>query len=81
MRQSRLGSFVESVLNMVFGYIISLLVQLVVFPWYGINIPLQQNIEIITIFTLTSLLRTYVIRRWFNRGFHKLAEAITKEIE
>lgn len=81
MRQSRLGSFVESLLNMVFGYVISLLVQLAVFPLYGIDVPLHQNIEIVAIFTLTSLLRTYVIRRWFNRGFYKLAEAITKEIE
>jgi hypothetical protein len=68
MSQSRKGSFVEAVMNVAVGYGVALLSQLIIFPWYGIHVPLSTNIAIGIWFTVVSLIRSYCIRRWFN-GF------------
>jgi hypothetical protein len=38
----------------------------VIFPWFGIHIPLSTNFKIGAWFTLISLVRSYVLRRVFN---------------
>lgn len=68
--QSRLHSFLEATANILIGSLISLLVQRLVFPLYGIQITLSQDIQIVAIFTVVSIVRSYVLRRVFNR-FHK----------
>ena len=65
--QSRLQSFIESCLNVAIGYGIALASQILVFPWFGINIPLRSNIAIGAIFTVISIVRSYLVRRAFNR--------------
>ena len=65
--QTRLQSFIESIANIAVGYLVALASQLVVFPLFGIHIPLSTNLGIGAIFTVISLVRSYVIRRWFNR--------------
>lgn len=67
MSQSKKLSFVESLANVAIGYGVSLASQLLVFPHYGIDIPLSANIAIGLWFTAISIARSYVIRRWFNR--------------
>jgi hypothetical protein len=64
--QTRLSSFGESCLNVAIGYGVALVSQLVVFPLFGIHIPLSSNIAIGAIFTVISIVRSYVIRRAFN---------------
>ena len=59
-------SFLESIVNILIGYGINLLAQILVFPIFNIHIPLHDNIMIGIIFTFISLARSYVIRRWFN---------------
>jgi hypothetical protein len=39
---------------------------LIVFPLFGIHIPMSSNIAIGIIFTFVSLVRSYVLRRLFN---------------
>lgn len=68
--QTRLHSFLEATANILIGSLISLLVQRLVFPLYGIQITLSQDIQIVAIFTVVSIVRSYVLRRVFNR-FHK----------
>lgn len=65
--QSKAGSLIESMANLTIGYLLSVGVNLVVFPQYGINLPLSSNLTIVAIFTVVSLIRTYVLRRIFNR--------------
>ena len=36
MKQSRLMSLVEAIANVVVGYAIAVLTQLIVFPWFGL---------------------------------------------
>lgn len=65
--QSRTNSLIESATNILIGYWCAVLTQIIVFPIMGIDISLNKNLMIGLVFTLISLLRSYVIRRAFNR--------------
>jgi hypothetical protein len=65
--QTRLGSFIESVVNIIIGLAINVSAQMVIFPFFDIHIVWHDNILIAMIFTAISLTRSYVIRRFFNR--------------
>jgi len=58
---------IESILNVVIGYGVALLSQIIIFPIYGIDINLKTNIVIGFWFTLISIIRSFTIRRLFNR--------------
>jgi ABC-type uncharacterized transport system permease subunit len=64
--QSKKYSVFESITNVIFGLIISFLIQLWVYPFLNIKVTLNQNIFITIIFFIASFLRGYVIRRIFN---------------
>ena len=66
MSQTRLQSALESAANVAVGYLVALASQLVVFPLFGIHIPFSTNLAIGAWFTVISLVRSYVLRRWFN---------------
>ena len=64
--QTKLQSLFEALANVALGYGVALSTQLLVFPLFGIHIPLSSNIAIGIIFTLVSLARSYALRRLFN---------------
>lgn len=67
MAQSKTASVVESVLNQVSGFMLSLMVwQFVVAPLYGFTPDWGTNFEITAIFAVVSTLRSYLWRRFFN---------------
>ena len=49
------------------GFGLAVMVQIMVFPVFGLHPTLPQNLKIGLIFTATSLLRSYAIRRLFER--------------
>ena len=65
--QTKLQSAIESAVNILIGYLVALASQLIVFPQFGINIPLADNLLIGFWFTVISLIRSYAVRRYFNR--------------
>jgi len=65
--QSRRLSLVEAITNVAVGYVLAVLTQIVVFPWFGIHPSLGENLAIGSIFTGISLLRSYALRRLFER--------------
>ena len=67
MNQSRTMSAAESVANVVIGYGIALATQVVVFDALQIPVSLGQNLCIGAVFTVVSLVRSYIWRRFFNR--------------
>lgn len=67
MSQSRLHSALESAANVAIGYGVAVASQIAIFPLFGIHIPLADNLVIGGYFTLISLARSYLLRRWFNR--------------
>ena len=66
MSQSRIMSGVEAVVNVAVGYGVAVGTQIVVFPWFGLQASLGDNLAIGAIFTVVSLARSYVLRRVFN---------------
>ena len=67
MSQSRMMSLVEAGTNVVVGYVLAVATQLVVFPWFGLVVSIGNTLAIGAIFVITSLLRSYVLRRLFER--------------
>lgn len=76
MDQSKLESFVETCINTTIGYVVALLSQLLVFPMVGIDVPFSTNLEIGAWFTVISVARGYIIRRWFNARLKSVARSI-----
>lgn len=65
-KQTRKASLIETLLNTALGYGVALVAQIIVFPWFGIDIPLSSNVAIGLIFTLVSVARGFVLRRLFE---------------
>ena len=63
--QSRFMSLVEAVTNIVVGYSLAVLTQIIVFPFFGLHTSLSENLLIGGVFTLISLIRSYAVRRLF----------------
>ena len=68
MSQSRRRSMIESVANVAVGYLVAVGSQVVIFPMFGIDVPLRSNFLIGLWFTGISLARSYCLRRVFNKG-------------
>jgi hypothetical protein len=64
--QTRLMSLIESVTNIVVGYVVAVITQLLVFPLFGLAASLGDNLMIGVIFIIVSLARSYALRRAFN---------------
>lgn len=65
--QSKTHSLIESLTNVSIGYVVALLSQIVVFPMFNIYVPLSDNLLIGLWFTVISIFRSYVVRRYFNK--------------
>ena len=66
MKQSRLMSLAESLANVLVGYGVAVLTQLVVFPLFGLVVTVTENLLIGLIFTAVSIVRSYALRRGFE---------------
>jgi hypothetical protein len=67
MTQSRRLSLIEAVTNVAVGYVLAVVTQILVFPWFGIHPSLGENLAIGSVFTGISLMRSYALRRLFER--------------
>lgn len=65
--QLRRHSFIEAWTNIFVGYLINLAANFIIFPLWGWEITLKQNIEIGILYTAISLCRSYCLRRVFTR--------------
>lgn len=67
MSQTKTQSVIESVTNVAIGYFVALVSQLLVFPMFNIHVSFSDNIGISIWFTVISLIRSYIVRRWFAK--------------
>ncbi len=67
MHQSPRMSLVEAVANVVIGYALAVATQVAVFPMFGIHITMSDDLAIGAVFAAVSLLRSFVLRRVFER--------------
>ncbi len=64
--QSRSHSLLEAGTNVAVGFILALVIQSIVYPLFGIRTTFVTDGSIAVIFTLVSLLRSYLVRRAFE---------------
>ena len=67
--QTKSESFKESLFQVTTGYVVAVLAQLVIFPAFGVVTSFTKNLGIAACFMVVSLIRQYIIRRWFNVEF------------
>lgn len=66
MKQSKLMSWLESLINIAVGFGISLAAQMFFLPLLGVAIAFHQNLMFALIMTVISLLRSFLLRRVFE---------------
>ena len=65
--QTKYQSLIESLTNILIGYLTALLSQVLIFPIFNIYVSFQDNLLIGLYFTIISLIRSYLVRRYFNK--------------
>jgi hypothetical protein len=72
MAQSKMASGLEASANTLSGYFISLALWLYVAgPMFGYEVNVEKGIGLTLLFTVTSLIRSYVWRRWFTKSINQ----------
>lgn len=71
MTQTRAWSLIEASANTASGFVISWIVGMVVYPLLGWAASAGQTATVVGIFTVISIVRSYLWRRTFNRFHHK----------
>lgn len=67
MSQTRLGSWIEAWANIAIGFAINWCANMLILPLFGFYVTGGQAFGIGVIFTVISLVRSYALRRIFNR--------------
>lgn len=76
MQQSKLESLIETVLNTLSGYVVSYLAWIfIVGPALGKGHNMSEAFWTTNFFTVLSIARSYLWRRFFNNGIHKMVVA------
>ena len=61
------GSFVEAWANIFVGFTVNYFANLVILPAFGFtSLTPGKNFAIGVAYTVVSLVRSYILRRWFN---------------
>lgn len=66
MSQTRKKSLQEALVGTAIGFVISATAGAVLYPLHGAHFSMATNLWITAEFTVISVLRSYVVRRWFN---------------
>ena len=64
--QTKKQSFIESLTSTTIGIIIGIVLNLTILPIFGYPVSVVDSLWISVIFTIVSIIRSYIIRRWFN---------------
>lgn len=67
MSQTIKGSIAEAWLNVAVGFGVNFTANILILPLFGFStLTLEKNFIIGLLYTVISLMRSFVIRRWFN---------------
>ena len=82
LEQTRLGSFIEVWVNVLIGFAINFTANILILPLFGFaSLTLTTNFIIGLIYTMISVVRSYVIRRWFNARLRDMAERLARKVD
>ncbi len=79
MRQSRLGSLIEVSVNIAIGFLINWIANIIVLPMFGFQVTAGQAFQMGLVFTVISVARSYVVRRYFEQRIHTAAMKLGKK--
>jgi len=65
--QTKQHSLIESVMNILIGFSINWSANMLILPLFGFHITPSKAFNIGLIFTIISLIRSYTLRRIFNK--------------
>ena len=65
--QSKRESMIETLTSVFAGWLIGVILNMLVLPLFDYNVSLTDGVLISIIFTAVSVVRGYLIRRYFNR--------------
>jgi uncharacterized membrane protein len=71
MSQSKRGSLIEAIVNTFIGFLTTLVFSPLFYWIADVKISLPKMGLVTLLFTILSILRNYVIRRWFTKGSKK----------
>ena len=81
MNQTRLGSLIEAIINVIIGFAINFTANMLIFPLFGFHITPGANFALGMIYTVISVARSYCVRRWFNAKLHRMAQSMAATLE
>ncbi len=64
--QTKKQSMIESLTSTTIGWLIGVILNMLVLPLFDYDVNLTDGVLISIIFTAVSVIRSYIIRRWFN---------------
>lgn len=70
-------SLAKAIVNIAVGFLVALMMQILVFPLFGLNVSLGENLAIGALFTAASIARSYVLRWLFEAVRVRGAETMT----
>jgi hypothetical protein len=80
MNQTRLGSLIEALANVVIGFAINWTANMAILPLFGFHVTGGQAFGIGCFFTVISVARSYILRRWFNARLQEMAQSFAARV-
>ncbi len=74
--QTPRGAIIEAWLNIAVGFAVNFAANFLLLPLVGASFTAAENFALGWIYTAISIVRQYVIRRYFNNAIHKAAARI-----
>lgn len=71
MKQTKIQSGIEAATQTVVAFGLATLIQPIVFKLWDIHVNYGESMQIAVVFTLVSLVRSYIVRRVFNAYHHR----------
>ena len=65
--QTKKNSLIESITQTIIGLFTSIILQMILYPLMGIPVTFKQNIIITIVFFIVSIIRGFIVRRYFNK--------------
>ena len=66
-KQTKKQSVIESSIQTIIGLGTSIIIQVILYPLMGIPVTFSQNLIITAVFFFVSIVRGYLVRRFFNK--------------
>lgn len=79
-RQTRVASLIEVCANVALGFVVSALCWPFVAWWQGYEYTLSGNMQVTGFFTVLSISRGYLVRRFVASGLHRVAGNLARSI-